>query len=163
MIAAAVANRPRLLIADEPTTALDPTIQAQILKLLDDLKRADGAMGMIFVTHNLAVVAEIADRICVMYAGEVVEQGPVEAVFAAPRHPYTAALLASVPEGDAPRLEAIPGVVPAPGELPEGCRFAPRCPHARDICRRVRPTLETPAKGRAVRCVRWRELACATA
>jgi peptide/nickel transport system permease protein len=161
MIAVAVANGPRLLIADEPTTALDPTIQAQILTLLDGLKTADGAMAMIFVTHNLAIVAEIADRVCVMYAGEVVETGPVAEVFAAPRHPYTAALLASVPEGDAPRLEAIPGVVPAPGELPDQCRFAPRCAHAAPGCVAARPALET-GPDRAVRCVRWRELACAT-
>ena len=159
MIAVAVANAPRLLIADEPTTALDPTIQAQILALLAELKAADDAMGMIFVTHNLAVVAEIADRLCVMYAGEVVEEGPVEAVFAEPRHPYTTALLASVPEGGADRLRAIPGVVPAPDEAPEGCLFAPRCEHARPACERARPPLERPGPGRATRCLRWRELA----
>ena len=162
MIAAAIANAPRLLIADEPTTALDPTIQAQILSLLADLKTAERTMGMIFVTHNLAVVAEIADRICVMYAGEIVEEGPVDAVFATPRHPYTAALLASVPEGDADRLASIPGVVPAPGERPSGCSFAPRCAHAAEVCRAAAPSLEPAGEARVVRCVRWRELACQT-
>lgn len=159
MIAAAVANRPRLLIADEPTTALDPTIQAQILALLAELKDADEAMGMVFVTHNLAIVAEIADKVAVMYAGEVVETGLVDDVFAAPRHPYTAALLASVPEGDTERLTSIPGVVPQPGELPHGCRFAPRCAHAILACRRQHPALETAGEARTVRCLRWRELA----
>src|SRR5712671_1541355 len=107
MIASAVANGPRLLIADEPTTALDVTIQAQILDLLAALK-ARGGMGLIFVTHNLAVVAEIADRVCVMYAGEIVEAGPVAEVFAQPRHPYTAALIASAPEGVGTQLATIP-------------------------------------------------------
>lgn len=159
MIAAAVANRPRLLIADEPTTALDPTIQAQILSLLAELKAVDATMGMIFVTHNLAIVAEIADGVVVMYAGEVVETGPVDEVFAAPRHPYTAALLESVPEGDTERLAAIPGVVPQPSELPEGCRFAPRCAHATADCHVRHPVIEPAGDSRSVRCLRWRELA----
>jgi len=159
MIAAAIANHPRLLLADEPTTALDVTVQAQILDLLAALKRSEEGMGMVFVTHNLAVVAEIADRVAVMYAGEVVEEGPVAEVFAAPRHPYTAALIASTPEGDAERLSAIPGRVPQAWAMPEGCRFAPRCDHARAICTQVAPVLEAPAPGRATRCLRWKELA----
>lgn len=159
MIAAAVANQPRLLLADEPTTALDVTVQAQILALLAALKRAGGAMGMVFVTHNLAVVGEIADRLLVMYAGEVVEEGPVAEVFAAPRHPYTAALMASMPEGEAERLSAIPGAVPQPWAMPAGCRFAPRCDMAIEACRTTPPGLAAPAPGRATRCLRWKELA----
>jgi peptide/nickel transport system permease protein len=159
MIAMAVANRPRLLIADEPTTALDPTIQAQILDLLRELKADDPDRGMIFVTHNLAVVSEIADSVCVMYAGETVETGPVAQVFAAPRHPYTAALLASAPEASEGRLVAIPGVVPRPEQLPVGCRFAPRCPHAQAPCRAATPPLAETGEGRATRCLRWREVA----
>ncbi|WP_431284870.1 dipeptide/oligopeptide/nickel ABC transporter permease/ATP-binding protein [Humitalea sp. 24SJ18S-53] len=159
MIAAAVANHPRLLLADEPTTALDVTVQAQILSLLTALRRSEGAMGMVFVTHNLAVVSEIADRIVVMYAGEVVEEGPVDDVFAAPRHPYTAALIGSMPEGEAERLTAIPGAVPQAWAMPAGCRFAPRCSFAIDACRAAPPALEEVVPGRATRCIRWRELA----
>ncbi len=154
MIAMAIANSPRLLIADEPTTALDPTIQAQILRLLDGLKDENRDMGMIFVTHNLAVVKEIADTVSVMYAGEVVEQGSVAEIFERPRHPYTAALLASVPESESTRLESIPGTVPRAGEMPEGCRFAPRCKHAADICASV-DGLQTLADGRRTACIRW--------
>jgi peptide/nickel transport system permease protein len=163
MIAGAVANQPRLLIADEPTTALDVTIQAQILALLADLQRQGndrgGGMGLIVITHNLAVVAEIADRVAVMYAGQIVEQGPVGAVFAQPRHPYTAALIASVPEGGAERLVAIPGVVPAPHALPAGCRFAPRCARADTTCATMPPPLHAPAPDRLSRCFKWQEVA----
>jgi peptide/nickel transport system permease protein len=159
MIAAAVANQPRLLVADEPTTALDVTVQAQILALLAGLKRAEGGMGMVFVTHNLAVVSDIADRVLVMYAGEVVEEGPVEEIFAAPRHPYSAALIASMPEGDAERLTAIPGTVPQPWAMPSGCRFAPRCVLAAEACRATAPALEEVAPGRTTRCLRWKEMA----
>ena len=159
MIAGAVANAPRLLIADEPTTALDVTIQAQILALLADLQRQGGGMGLIVITHNLAVVAEIADRVAVMYAGQIVEQGPVGAVFAQPRHPYTAALIASVPEGGAARLVAIPGVVPAPHALPAGCRFAPRCARADTTCATMPPPLHAPAPDRLSRCFKWQEVA----
>ena len=159
MIAAALANGPKLLIADEPTTALDPTIQAQILALLEELKAAEAGMAMVFVTHNLAIVAEIADRVVVLYAGELVETGPVAEVFAAPRHPYTAALLKCVPESGEDRLLAIPGVVPAPHELPEGCRFAPRCTHAAPACHTDHPVVEEAGPDHAVRCLRWRELA----
>ena len=155
MIAVAVANGPRLLIADEPTTALDPTIQAQILALFRSLKDDTPEMGLIFVTHDLAVVAEIADRVTVMYAGEVVEEGPVAEVFERPRHPYTAALIASVPEGSADRLVAIPGTVPAPAKMPPGCRFAPRCDHARPECEAGPPPSFRPAPDRRTRCIRW--------
>jgi len=159
MIAAAIANHPRLLLADEPTTALDVTVQAQILALLAALKRAEEAMGMVFVTHNLAVVADIADRAVVMYAGEVVEEGPVAELFAAPRHPYTAALIASMPEGEAERLTAIPGAVPQPWAMPPGCRFAPRCAMAVEACGATSPELVEIAPGRATRCLRWKEMA----
>ncbi|RMC37288.1 dipeptide/oligopeptide/nickel ABC transporter permease/ATP-binding protein [Paracoccus alkanivorans] len=158
MIAVAIANNPRLLIADEPTTALDPTIQAQILRLFQQLKRDTPEMGLIFVTHDLAVVAEIADRVAVMYAGEVVEQGPVAEVFARPRHPYTAALIASVPEGRAERLTAIPGTVPQPHAMPPGCRFAPRCTQTRPACSARAPEVSIPAGGRMTRCIRWKEV-----
>jgi peptide/nickel transport system permease protein len=158
MIASAVANAPRLLIADEPTTALDVTIQAQILDLIAGLKQK-GEMGVIFITHNLAVVAEIADRVCVMYAGEIVEQGPVGAVFAQPRHPYTAALIASAPDGVDAEVAAIPGSVPPPHALPEGCCFAPRCALVIETCRAVKPALAEVGPARAARCHRWREVA----
>jgi peptide/nickel transport system permease protein len=158
MIAAAIANRPRLLIADEPTTALDVTIQAQILDLLAAFK-AKGDMGLIFITHNLAVVAEIADRVCVMYAGEIVEEGPVAEVFARPRHPYTAALIASAPEGADAQLAAIPGTVPLPDALPAGCTFAPRCACAVEPCHTAKPAFAEVGPGRASRCFRWKEVA----
>jgi len=158
MIATAVANEPRLLVADEPTTALDVTIQAQILDLLAALK-ARGDMGLIFISHNLAVVSEIADRVCVMYAGEIVEQGPVAEVFAQPHHPYTAALIASAPEGVNAQLNTIPGAVPPPHALPAGCAFAPRCGSAVEDCHTVKPAFVEAGPGRASRCLRWRELA----
>jgi peptide/nickel transport system permease protein len=154
MIASAIANAPRLLIADEPTTALDVTIQAQILDLLA-ARKAMG-LGMVFITHNLAVVADIADRVCIMYAGEIVEEGPVGLVFAAPRHPYTAALLASVPEGESERLVAIPGTVPQPQHLPPGCRFAPRCTLVTPECRAAIPPAVTVGDGHVSRCLHWR-------
>ncbi|WP_029003774.1 dipeptide/oligopeptide/nickel ABC transporter permease/ATP-binding protein [Azorhizobium doebereinerae] len=175
MIAAAVANTPRLLIADEPTTALDVTVQAQILDLLADLKGESGSgrgqegkdtegkdttgMGLLFVTHNLAVVRQIADKVVVMYAGEVVEEGPVAEVFARPRHPYTAALLASAPESEAEELTAIPGTVPSPAALPPGCRFAPRCGFATPACDSTPPASIEVAPGRIARCIRWMEVA----
>jgi peptide/nickel transport system permease protein len=150
MIAMAVANRPALLIADEPTTALDVTVQAQILDLLADLKRETGS-SLIFITHSLGVVAEIADRVIVMYAGQVVESGRVAEVFARPLHPYTAALLAAVPEDEsAPR--AIPGTVPPPHAFPVGCRFRPRCGTAAAGCET--PQVVRRISGREVRC--WR-------
>ncbi len=158
MIAMAIANNPRLLIADEPTTALDVTIQAQVLELLADLKRERG-MAVIFITHSLPVVAEIADRVAVMYAGEVVEQGHANEVFARPLHPYTAALLRSAPKEDGTLPVEIPGIVPPPGALPPGCVFAPRCPHRRPACEVAPPPLEKAGHGRLTRCIRWREVA----
>jgi peptide/nickel transport system permease protein len=153
MIAIAIANSPRLLIADEPTTALDVTIQAQVLDLLADLKRERG-LAMLFVTHSLPVVAEIADRVAVMYAGEIVEQGRTAEVFARPRHPYTAALLRSAPDEAGPPPEGIPGVVPPPFALPEGCLFAPRCAYRAAECATHPPLTELP-EGRQTRCLRW--------
>ena len=158
MIASAIANGPRLLIADEPTTALDVTIQAQVLDLFADLKARERRMGLIFITHNLAVVSEIADRVSVMYAGVVVETGRVSDVFSRPRHPYTKALLASAPEGEANALAIIPGAVPPPHDVPTGCPFAPRCPHAAPPCLPALPALEETETGDWTRCVRWREV-----
>jgi oligopeptide/dipeptide ABC transporter ATP-binding protein len=135
MIAIALACEPALLLADEPTTALDVTIQAQVLGLLADLKARHG-MAMLFITHNLGVVAQIADRVAVMYAGQIVEQGPVAALFAAPAHPYTRALFAAIPRMDleGQDLAAIRGRVPALDAMPSGCRFAPRCALKRAGC-----------------------------
>jgi oligopeptide/dipeptide ABC transporter ATP-binding protein len=154
MIAIALACRPQLLIADEPTSALDVTIQAQILDLLDDL-RARLGMSVVLITHDLGVVAERCDRVAVMYAGQVVETGPTEAVIAAPRHPYTRGLLDSAPwldDLDRP-IRPMPGSVPNLIAPPIGCRFAPRCPHGIDACGAPVPMREE-ADGRAVRCIR---------
>jgi len=156
MIAMAIANRPALLIADEPTTALDVTVQAQILDLLAELKRETGT-ALIFITHSLAVVAEIADRVTVMYAGQVVEEGAVANVFGNPLHPYTRALLAAVHEADVAPI-GIPGIVPQPHAFPVGCRFAPRCKHAVAACTAAPPPLEGASEDRLVRCIRWAEL-----
>ncbi len=158
VIAMAVAHDPRLLIADEPTTALDVTIQAQVLALVGDLKRERG-MAVVFITHSLPVVAEIADRVAVMYAGEIVEQGHAAAVFAEPLHPYTRALLRSAPREDGSLPEGIPGIVPPPYALPPGCVFAPRCGHRIAKCEAAPPPLIVAAPGRATRCIRWQELA----
>jgi oligopeptide/dipeptide ABC transporter ATP-binding protein len=135
MIAIALACEPAVLLADEPTTALDVTIQAQVLGILADLRARHG-MAVLFITHNLGVVAQIADRVAVMYAGEIVEDGPVGRIFAAPAHPYTRALFAAIPRLDAPgqSLAAIPGRVPPLDAMPAGCRFAPRCPLRRSGC-----------------------------
>jgi peptide/nickel transport system ATP-binding protein/oligopeptide transport system ATP-binding protein len=142
MIAMALCLRPQILIADEPTTALDVTIQAQILRLLLDLQVEMG-MAILLITHNLAVVTEVANRVCVMYAGRIVEAGPVDRVLGQPAHPYTMALLDSIPRMDVERrhLRVIPGRVPVLGAMPPGCRFAPRCPRATDMCRRT-PVME---------------------
>ncbi|RZS79868.1 peptide/nickel transport system ATP-binding protein [Phyllobacterium myrsinacearum] len=164
-IAMALACDPTLLIADEPTTALDVTIQAQILDLLLTLQRERG-MGILFVTHNLGVVAEIAQRVAVMYAGRIVEHGPVEEVFRNPRHPYTLGLLASMPRlGDATRMKragqklaAIPGVVPSLSSMPEGCAFSPRCTYAVDACRMAIPPLADVNAVHRSRCLRWQEI-----
>jgi len=150
MIAMALACRPRLLIADEPTTALDVTIQAQILELLTQLRREHG-MSLVLITHDLGVVAETADRVIVQYGGRQVETQRAEALFAQPHHPYTAALLAALPER-APRrrLAAIPGVVPGQWDRRVGCVFAPRCGFASDLCRSVEPAHAAATLGRAL-------------
>lgn len=143
MIAVALACSPKLLIADEPTTALDVTIQAQIMALLLKLQREQG-MGLVMITHDLAVVAEMAQRVAVMYAGQVVETGPVPGLFDAPRHPYTNALLAAIPEHNrgAARLSALPGIVPGALDRPVGCLLSPRCPRVQPRCASERPPLE---------------------
>jgi peptide/nickel transport system ATP-binding protein len=140
MIAMALSCQPALLIADEPTTALDVTIQAQILDLLAGLRRQRG-MGLLLITHDLGVVAEVCDRVVVMYAGQVVESGTVEEIFGLPRHPYTRGLLASLPglEEERPELRPIPGSVPSPLSFPDGCRFRDRCMHAWERCREAPP------------------------
>ena len=137
MIAMGLACRPKLLIADEPTTALDVTIQAQILRLLKRL-RDELRMGILLITHDMGVIAEMVDRVMVMYAGQLVESGPVNEVFAAPRHPYTRLLLQSIPQVHTKkdRLPTIQGVVSAPSQYPAGCRFHPRCPLAVAACER---------------------------
>jgi peptide/nickel transport system ATP-binding protein len=154
MIAMALACDPQLLIADEPTTALDVTIQAQILHLLRRLREETGA-AVVMITHDLGVVAETCDEVVVMYAGQVVETAPVAAIFRAPQHPYTVGLLGALPRIDrrAERLAVIPGTVPAPSDVPSGCRFAPRCPFRVDRCAEPPPLVEvTP--GQSSRC--WR-------
>jgi peptide/nickel transport system ATP-binding protein len=142
MIAMALACTPRVLIADEPTTALDVTIQAQILELLQDLQE-EYRMGTVMITHDLGVVSSFADRVMIMYAGQVVEQAAAADLFGAPAHPYTEGLLASIPstETDVARLYTIRGMVPPPFAFPPGCRFAPRCDHARPVCATARPGL----------------------
>ncbi|WP_284735780.1 ABC transporter ATP-binding protein [Dongia deserti] len=162
MIAMALACNPRVLIADEPTTALDVTVQAQILELLKELQSATG-MAVIFVTHNLGVVAEVADRVMVMYAGAIVERGDVVPVMTRPLMPYTQGLLHSVPRLDPEALgreplEAIPGNVPDPLRQPPGCAFAPRCRHVEPACEAAMPALEEADGGRQVRCRRWRAI-----
>ena len=156
MIAMALASHPKLLIADEPTTALDVTIQAQILDLLRDLKQRLG-MSILLITHNLGIVGEIADRVVVMYAGQVVEVAPARALLQRPLHPYTQALMESVPTigRETDRLRAIPGMVPAPGAFPSGCRFHPRCPKAQAECKTQQPQLIEVEPGRWVRCPLW--------
>lgn len=154
MIAMALSCEPRLLIADEPTTALDVTIQAQILDLLESLKKRLG-MALLLITHDLGVVAEEAERVVVMYAGRIVEAGPVEQVFGEPRHPYTQGLLRSVPRlgGERGALATIPGVVPPLDALPSGCRFRDRCDQVQDYCSQFDPQLESVGGGRAVACL----------
>lgn len=157
MIAMALASRPRLLVADEPTTALDVTIQAQILELLRELKQRLG-MAILLITHNLGIVGDMADRVAVMYAGQLVEVAPARELLRRPLHPYTRALMASVPKlhGNTDRLAAIPGNVPRPGHFPPGCRFAPRCAIARADCSAKNPELVEVEPQRFVRCPYWR-------
>ncbi len=157
MIAMALASEPQLLVADEPTTALDVTIQAQILDLLRDLKQRLG-MAILLITHNLGIVGDLADRVAVMYAGQIVELAPARELLRRPLHPYTRALMNSVPKlrGSQDRLSAIPGNVPRIGNFPPGCRFAPRCPIARPECSASLPELLEVEPGRWVRCPYWK-------
>jgi oligopeptide/dipeptide ABC transporter ATP-binding protein len=159
LIAMALACKPALVIADEPTTALDVTIQAQILDLLRELQRSHG-LALLLITHDLGVVAEMADRVLVMYAGRIVEESPVAEIFAAPQHPYTRGLLASLPgaglvDGARParRLRAIDGTVPTLSNLPPGCAFEPRCPEREAMCRASVPPLLPAGPGRSARCI----------
>ena len=153
MIAMAIACQPKLLIADEPTTALDVTIQSQILELLRDLQQELG-MSLILITHDLGVIAQFAQRVVVMYAGQVIETAPVAGLFDQPLHPYTSGLLAAVPriEGAVQRLQAIPGSIPDPAQPVAGCRFHPRCPQAEADCRTTAPPLADGGPGRLSRC-----------
>ncbi len=156
MIAIALASKPKLLVADEPTTALDVTIQAQILELLRDLRQRLG-MSILLITHNLGIVGDMADRVAVMYAGQIVELSPALELLRRPLHPYTRALINSVPKlsGGATRLSAIPGTVPRIGAFPPGCRFAPRCPIAKPECSEAMPDLLEVEPKRWVRCPFW--------
>jgi peptide/nickel transport system ATP-binding protein/oligopeptide transport system ATP-binding protein len=155
MIAMALACSPRLLLADEPTTALDVTIQAQLLDLLRDLQREFG-MAVVIITHNMGVIAEFAERVVVMYAGRIAEEGPVERIFDAPQHPYTIGLLASTPdlERESERLRTIPGGLPNLAAPPPGCRFAPRCERAIEECTRGRPPLIAVEAAHRAACIR---------
>jgi peptide/nickel transport system ATP-binding protein len=155
MIAMALACDPRLLIADEPTTALDVTLQAQILDLMRELKAESGA-AIILITHDLGVVAEVCDEVAVMYAGEVVERADVDALFASPQHPYTVGLLGSIPRLDqrTSHLATIEGMVPNMASLPKGCRFAARCPFVESACTTAPPTLTEVSPGHWSRCIR---------
>jgi oligopeptide/dipeptide ABC transporter ATP-binding protein len=160
VIAMALSCNPSLLIADEPTTALDVTVQAQILDLMHSLQRELG-MAIVLITHDLGVIAQVCDDVVVMYAGQVAEQGSVEAIFRRPMHPYTRGLLASVPRlttARKSRLPTIEGSVPGIHEMPVGCRYQNRCPYAQPRCAEGRPPLDPVADRHAVSCVRWREL-----
>jgi peptide/nickel transport system ATP-binding protein len=158
MIAMALACAPRLLIADEPTTALDVTVQAHILELLRELQ-ADTGISILFISHDLAVVAEMSERVAVMYAGRVVEQAATATLFSDPRHPYTQGLLNSIPRRGQRRLEAIPGTVPHAGAMPDGCAFHPRCPHAvGGVCDREPPPLVEVSDGHRTSCLRHAEI-----
>jgi oligopeptide/dipeptide ABC transporter ATP-binding protein len=152
MMAIALACKPPLVIADEPTTALDVTVQAQILELLRDMKR-EFDLSLLLITHDLGVIAETADRVAVMYAGRIVEQGPVREIFRNPQHPYTRGLLASIPDGAAgSRLKAIDGTVPNLAALPPGCSFAPRCGDRMDVCTTAFPDVTQTGDDHSVRC-----------
>ena len=157
MIAMALASQPKLLVADEPTTALDVTIQAQIMELLYNLRERLG-MAVLLITHNLGLVADVADRVCIMYCGAIVETGSAAAVLSGPMHPYTRGLLQAVPslEGAPGRMKGIDGVVPAPNELGEGCSFGPRCASTRDACREGEPKEIVVEGEHSVRCHCWR-------
>lgn len=159
VIAMALACSPELLLADEPTTALDVTIQAQVLKMIKSL-RDQSNTALILITHDLGVVANIADTVAVVYAGEVVEYGVKEDVYLHPKHPYTLSLFNAIPnlESKVSRLENIPGLPPDPVALPEGCFFAPRCKYSADVCRSAHPALDSVAGEHTCRCARWAEL-----
>lgn len=159
MIAMAMICRPKLIIADEPTTALDVTVEAQILQLMRDL-RDDTGSGVILISHNLGVIAQMCDYVYVMYAGRVVEQAETFELFSNPKHPYTAGLMASVAslDGGASELETIPGVVPNLLHLPEGCAFSPRCAECQSVCRSAVPELREVSRGHLVRCVNPKEV-----
>jgi oligopeptide/dipeptide ABC transporter ATP-binding protein len=162
MIAMALALHPVLLIADEPTTAVDVTIQAQILNLFKEIQRTSGT-SILFITHDVGVVAQLADRVVVMYAGHTVETGSVYNVFRNPLHPYTKGLLQSLPKPPKPeekpeRLTSIPGTVPNPAALPPGCPFHPRCGWADERCRSLMPEVDTADTGQTVMCWHWQEL-----
>jgi len=159
VIAMALACKPALLIADEPTTALDVTVQAQILALIRELQ-AEMGMAVMLITHDLGVIAENCDEVVVMYAGRVAEKGTVEQIFDRPTHPYTRGLLSSIPRLEHPRktrLNTIEGLVPALNEMPAGCRFQNRCPLAAEVCRTAPPPLEEVERGHTAACYRWRE------
>ncbi|WP_187767478.1 ABC transporter ATP-binding protein [Streptomyces cacaoi] len=158
MIAMALALEPDLIIADEPTTALDVTVQAQVMELLADLQR-EYNMGLILITHDLGVVADVADKIAVMYAGRIVETAPVKQLYAAPAHPYTRGLLDSIPRLDrkGQELYAIKGLPPNMAQVPQGCAFHPRCPMAQDVCRTELPPLAEVGAGRGSACHFWKE------
>ena len=160
VIAISMSNRPRLLVADEPTTALDVTIQAQIMELLRELKRREG-LTLLLITHNMGLVAEMCDRVAVMYAGTIVEEAPVDELFRNPLHPYTRALLRAVPNPlrRIEKLESIPGTVPDLIRPPPGCRFHPRCPLARDECRREKPPRFLVSENHSVACWLYRDKA----
>ena len=162
MIAMALALHPALLIADEPTTSVDVTIQAQILNLFQQIQQTSGT-SILFITHDVSVVAQLADRVVVMYAGHTVEIGSVYDVFGNPLHPYTKGLLKSIPKpikpGEKPeRLTPIPGTVPNPAALPSGCPFHPRCDWADERCKKSMPDIDTAETGQTVMCWRWQEL-----
>jgi len=161
MIAMALACRPKLLVADEPTTALDVTVQAQIMDLL---VRLQGELGMaiLLITHNLGLVADVARRVNVMYAGRIIESGLADEILSCPKHPYTHGLLAAVPRLDfnQKRMNGIPGNVPNPANPPAGCKFHPRCPHVREICRREEPCEEKISETHGVKCHFWKSIIC---
>jgi oligopeptide/dipeptide ABC transporter ATP-binding protein len=163
MIAIALASQPKLLVADEPTTALDVTIQAQILELLVALKKSV-RMSLLLITHNLGIVAGVADRVAVMYGGQIVELAPAMDLLKRPLHPYTRALVNSVPSTgqQAERLVTIPGSVPAPDATPAGCRFHPRCAFAERDCTLTTPKLHEIERGRWARCHHWKKIEAST-
>ncbi|MCK4433083.1 MAG: ABC transporter ATP-binding protein, partial [Methanomicrobia archaeon] len=153
MIAMALSCNPQLLIADEPTTALDVTIQAQILRLMDQLKE-DFSAAVLLITHDLGVIAETCENVAVMYAGKIIEHGSVEAIFENPLHPYTVGLNKAIPrlDVDTEKLQIIEGTVPNLIEIPSGCKFHPRCPYAMDVCKKEEPTLKKREKNHFSRC-----------